>query len=67
MRLLSTKHGKIFKISGSFFCSLVKERIKTNQPKKRKGKSGNNARCAVKNIFEKPVLKSKWYHNRKGL
>ena len=51
MRLLSTKRGKIFKISGSFFCSLVKERIKTNQPKKRKGKSGNNARCAVKNIL----------------
>ena len=51
MRLLSTKRGKIFKISGSFFCSLVKERIKTNQPKKRKKKSGNNARCAVKNIL----------------
>ena len=51
MRLLSTKRGKIFKISGSFFCSLVKERIKTNQPKKKKGKSGNNARCAVKNIL----------------
>ena len=64
MKLLSTKCGKIFKISSSFFCSLVKEKIKTNQPKKRKGKSGNNARCAVKNIFEEPVLKSKWCHNR---